>query len=489
MSSLACFYANQRGVRVVFSCIDDCVALNLISFSINWDSIRAQTTGGDYCNSETGLNEITILQCGECLEIADGQSFVKPLWSPAEVARSHLHHRVEFEDAAIALRDVTSACVTSWASLYDSVVLQFSGGFDSSVVLSVLAAMHDRPRITCVNFFSRASGDERRFARSMATPGVELVEVERDPFVDLRMFLRSTRTVRPVLNFSACTADPVNMRIAQERNAKVVFTGELGDNIFGHALGHEVITDYVQRFGIRPSLWGIAMDAAQLGRLSVWTALRRGLLGDLEWLSGRNWSLHRYLVRKKCGRLASDESLSSYEQELGRFIHPWMRDTADLPSGFFNLFSGLISITAASYDSPFASREACLLSAPLASQPLVELALTIPVHLHTYRGISRSLARRAFAHSLSDAVLNRGVGKGTPELWIRDTVERNRPFLKEALMDGVLVSKGFLDRKKVESLLSQEVNRANSYINEIFVQFYIEAWVRQWHQDCLEVAA
>jgi hypothetical protein len=46
MSAMACFYTSYRGVMLFFSSLEDCVHLNVCSFSINWDCVRAQAVGG-----------------------------------------------------------------------------------------------------------------------------------------------------------------------------------------------------------------------------------------------------------------------------------------------------------------------------------------------------------------------------------------------------------------------------------------------------------
>jgi asparagine synthase (glutamine-hydrolysing) len=155
----------------------------------------------------------------------------------------------------------------------------------------------------------------------------------------------------------------------------------------------------------------------------------------------------------------------------------------------FRLLLALVLTTSASFVSPFSEPDVSLLAAPLMSQPVVDLALRIPTYLHTHGGIDRSVGRHAFQQDLTDLVLNRGTGKGTPETWIRDAIASNRTFMREILLDGVLVRMGFLDKAKLEHLLSGEINKNMSYISEIFQQLYIEVWARQWDNNALKAVA
>jgi asparagine synthase (glutamine-hydrolysing) len=490
MSALSCHYMTLSGVCIYFSSIDDCLDICQRKLTINWPFIQAQTTRGDYLNNQTGLNEVTTLNCGECLVHVEGRVTTEIYWSPTEYARSHYETKMSFEDATSEYRRTVGSCVRSWASLHDSVLHQLSGGLDSSIVLACLLADHDRPGITCINFYSRGSGDERSQARSIANSnGLEMLENERDQSIDLRMFLTCARSVMPVLNFSACFCDPVLSRLSRANNATTVFTGELGDNVFGQGLSHEAVHEYRVREGINAGLFQTALNAARLGRKSVWSVLDSGLRDTASWVYGPHWSLYSFSRGKGDGRLAAIESLKDYESRLDSHLHPWFRNTSDAPPGLFRLILGLVLTTSASFDSPFLDKSATSISAPLGSQPLVELSLRTPSYLHIHAGLDRSVARCAFKSELPDVILNRGTAKGTPELWIKDTVQKNRAFLREVLLDGILVSKGYLDRTKLEDLLSGDVNRSSSYVSEVFQQLYIEAWARQWEATEQRAAA
>jgi asparagine synthase (glutamine-hydrolysing) len=119
---------------------------------------------------------------------------------------------------------------------------------------------------------------------------------------------------------------------------------------------------------------------------------------------------------------------------------------------------------------------------PLISQPVVEAALRIPGYLHCRLAQDRAVARAAFADVLPTEILNRGSGKGGPDLWAKDVVERNTEFLREFLLDGVLVQRGLLDRTKVDSALSPRIAKSTAMVGDIFAKLYIEAWVRKFQQ-------
>jgi asparagine synthase (glutamine-hydrolysing) len=117
---------------------------------------------------------------------------------------------------------------------------------------------------------------------------------------------------------------------------------------------------------------------------------------------------------------------------------------------------------------------------PFSSQPLIEAYATVPAGFHINSGQGGAVARRAFRRVLSQEVRQRGRSKGTPEIWLINTVERNRSFLRELLLDGILVKERILDRKKVESTTSREFGKSKISVAEIYIQLYIEAWLQRW---------
>jgi asparagine synthase (glutamine-hydrolysing) len=117
---------------------------------------------------------------------------------------------------------------------------------------------------------------------------------------------------------------------------------------------------------------------------------------------------------------------------------------------------------------------------PLASQPIVEACLKIASYLHLRDAQNRAVARAAFGDRLSPTVLHRGRGKGAPTVWVQEVIARNRAFLREYLLDGVLVQKGILDRRKVERVLAPNIDSPSGAISDVFAQLYVETWVRQW---------
>lgn len=111
---------------------------------------------------------------------------------------------------------------------------------------------------------------------------------------------------------------------------------------------------------------------------------------------------------------------------------------------------------------------------------MIEASLAIPSDLHLSGAQNAAVASRAFAPQLSSAVLQRGTAKGTPDLWLCDIIARHRAFLREILLDGLLIKERTLDKTRTEAALSGEVSRSKAQASAIIVQLYIESWLRRW---------
>jgi asparagine synthase (glutamine-hydrolysing) len=480
MGYLPCFHSDFSGVRVFYSDVQDFAALGLVRLSVNWDSLRAQASQQDHLTRETGINEITEVLSGECIEMRRGVWSRQAYWHPCTIAKSRIVEN--FEEASASLRSLTRACVGARASRYDSILHTLSGGIDSSIVLGCLAQAPSRPRITCLNKYSSLA-DERRFARSMARKwNVELIERQRDENVDLAIFRRCALTARPVLNFSACDTSRVTAELGREVQAQALFNGELGDNVFGSRLGSEVFAECASRHGFGGRLAEAALDVAHLGRVSIWNVLRQGMRVYRATRRARRWSATLFAHDPKHHRsdslLISDEAFAAHRKCADRFVHPWFEEIEGVPQGKFLLIYGLLVTTSSAYHAPFPSCDDLVVESPLMSQPIVEHALRTASDLNVRAGQDRAVARHAFAQDLSPLVLNRR-GKAGPAPWIKEVVARNVPFLRDVLLDGMLVKERILDARKIESLLARDIGRSTIHISQIFVQLYIECWLRR----------
>jgi asparagine synthase (glutamine-hydrolysing) len=282
------------------------------------------------------------------------------------------------------------------------------------------------------------------------------------------------------------------VRLARQLGATAIFNGELGDHVFGYAPGHEAVTEHVWRRDFGRGLFRAALDYAYLKRISLGRVVFRALRDGFRAAPSRHWSMNTYMRNtiKRDARArdyTSNEALEQYESQAERFLHPWLRDIDSVPPGRFWLIYAVINRTSTAYDQPFAAVGDPPIVSPLASQPLVESSLRIASSLHVHGGTDRAVARAAFTPELSQLVLGR-TGKGTPVGWISEVIDRNRDFLRETLLDGALVKEGILERKKLETVLGDQISTSRLAAPELIIHLYIEAWLRHWTPQNQSVA-
>jgi asparagine synthase (glutamine-hydrolysing) len=166
----------------------------------------------------------------------------------------------------------------------------------------------------------------------------------------------------------------------------------------------------------------------------------------------------------------------------GRFLHPWLKQSRRIAPGSHALLFGLIAVTSSTYHSPFSGSQEPVRVSPLVSQPLLEIALRMPTYLHCKFAQDRAVARTAFADVLPPEILQRGLGKGGPDLWLAEVIANNIGFLREFLLDGILAHRRLIDRTKLETVLSPRIAKSTVVAGDIFAKLYIEGWLRAWQQ-------
>jgi asparagine synthase (glutamine-hydrolysing) len=383
----------------------------------------------------------------------------------------------DVREAARLLREQTRDCVQAWASEHQSIVHLLSGGLESSIVLACFD-LRDSPtsspsRLACLNFHSPGSNtDERDYARlAAAHAGCEIVERPRISALSLEPLLHVRKSCIPGDNYFYLDGGRVESELAAEKRATALFSGYGGDQLFYQARARFAAAEYLSKHGIGPGLFTVALDAARVDRLSVWSVLREALAHGL---LGRRWSqrsdvgVKRALVNTDVIRdISRDESL----------VHPWLRAPARASSA--KIWHAYQLLFPYDFYHPLGSDSDPEPVTPLFSQPLVELVLRIPTWLLTLGGWDRALARRAFQHDMPRQIVTRRT-KGGREEHAKSILVRNIGFARDLLHDGRLVQAGILDKDRVVDVLSGRPTRTASSNVELYACLSVEAWLRQW---------
>lgn len=481
VEAFPCYYLRTRSVYVFFSDINDCESLGLGPFSVNWDYLRAHIFAGHLPPSElTALREICSVRPGECLEINRGQVTKVFYWKPFSIAAAE-----NIEDSARAadeLRQTAVQCAHAWSSGHTRILHRLSGGLDSNIVLACMRLSRPQPAITCLNYHSEGSdSDERVLARVGANAaGCNLVEQPRNSALRLEPILNLAKAPEPTFYIGFLEISQREADLASEVGATAISDGGGGDPLFYQARASFAAGDYVFRHGLRPSLFGIAYSAARLEHLSIGEVLRRSV--D-EGLRGRMWNPQKELTGRR--HFQCPDMFEGAERFL---TYPCADGIEAVPSGKRWHILGL-AYPFNFYD-PFGRENDPEQVHALMSQPLVELALRIPTYVLTHGGVwDRALARRAFSRDLPTEIAWRRT-KGGMEEHARALLLLNIEFIRETILNGVLVRMGLIDRSKVEAFLTLRPDSGSGGgMHEIFEYLNIEAWLSKMSSSACAVAA
>jgi len=466
--TLPCFRLQLDGVTLVFSWLEDALALvgALRRWAMNWDALKVCLQGGALSGRQTALEGVLQVLPGESIDLLRLDSEL--VWRAVDFARSPASFSAA--EASGLLREGVQACVDAWASCYDTLLVRLSGGVDSSILISCLAPARTAADVISINYHSRGSdSDERVYARlAAASAGRDLIERERDPGFRIGRVLSSARMCVPI-PYVGWMSGASDAQLATAYGAPAMFTGAGGDSLFYEFASWWPASDCLAAQGLSTGFLAAAMDAARLGRVSIWRAIG---------LAMKERVAPSAFERELTGTapFLAPEVRTGMEHRM-RFLHPSLQDAADIPIGKRVQTFGLLHPL--TYYNPFEREAAPELVNPLLSQPLVELCLRLPTYLLTQGGHGRALARQAFAADLPSQIVHRR-SKGGLEEHVKAILLSNLKEIRPLLLEGQLARRGLLDLPKVEAVLSGKTSALQGPVSQIHGLVAIEAWISRW---------
>jgi asparagine synthase (glutamine-hydrolysing) len=470
VNDMPCFTAQLGTVTLYFSHLQDYLDIKRAAPSIDWRYIEMHLVMAGH-SERTGISDVSEVRAGTCVEHFAGARMRNTYWDPLVVAQQE-----PFDcptTAASALRSATRLAVQSWAACHKGILINLSGGLDSSIVVASLGDFLDRPRITCANQFSAgAVSDERPFARLVAQMhDLPLIEEPRDSDLSLDGLLRIPRTARPENYVMRLERTRREAELARSVGASAVFCGSSGDEVFfSHASG-VAVADYMHRHGVDSRLIQIAINSAERENLSIWDVLTKGARAALRPQWDPLASYWRYQT------LLAPELQDSLRNQPSR-DRTWITSHRGASIGLLRY----IMTTSTGYEmfNPLGLPNDPEQVAPLFSQPVIEIGLRIPSYVFEYNGFDRALARLAFSKELPDLVLRRA-SKGMVEEHLESILFRNLTLARELVLDGELARRGYLNVANVEDVLSGHPSAKIEGISLMLSLLSTEAWLHQFH--------
>jgi len=435
--------------------------------ALDWDQIGAFVAVPTAATSLPLFDDVTAVRPGELLTLGPSAPTREAVWSAArfaqgapddlDVVRGELVRRVDL-------------AVDHLVGCHGKVVMELSGGLDSSILASALGATDHAHRVTnWLNYRdARPEADETAYASAVtARLGVPLTSAEKTlEVLDEDAFRELGPLPRPSIGGADAGRDRFETDLLRRANATGIVSGQGGDGVFFQFPTALVAADHLRggAAGLASTLWP---DVARRTRTSVWSVLREA------WAANRG--------RPQQPRVITTLLSPAWAALAPQIEHEWVTAARaeGLPVGKLLHIRG-IALTHI-YRMPSRRFEVADIVMPLFSQPVIELCLALPTPLLAGASYDRPFARATFAERLPKAVLDRRA-KGDLSAHVRRTVAASNTFLRSYLMDGCLCAAGLLDRDMLDRTLDDTnlMLGVGGLAGDVLNVAAVEAWVRYW---------
>ncbi|ADG11018.1 lasso peptide isopeptide bond-forming cyclase [Caulobacter segnis] len=405
------------------------------------------------------LTGLATIDPGAAVHGADGQER-SVLWTPAAVVRGARHRPWPSRQD---LRRTIDATVAALASDAGPIVCEISGGLDSAIVATSLAASGLGPQLT-VNFYGdQPEADERGYAQAVAERiGAPLRTLRREPFAfDETVLAAAGQAARPNFNALDPGYDAGLVGALEAIDARALFTGHGGDTVFYQVAASALAADL---------LGGAPCEGSRRARLEEVARRTRRSIWSLAWeaFSGRpsTVSIEGQLLRQEAERI----------RRVG-LTHPWVGGLSSVTPAKRQQIRALVSNLNAHGATGRAERARIV--HPLLAQPVVEACLAIPAPILSAGEGERSFAREAFADRLPPSIVGRR-SKGEISVFLNRSLAASAPFLRGFLLEGRLAARGLIDRDELAAALEPEAIVWKDASRDLLTAAALEAWVRHW---------
>jgi len=461
-STMPTLRATLGAVTLISSNIDLLLALG-VAPRIDWDFVAQHLAFPHLRGHRTGIAGVDEVVGGECLTVRRETSSRLSIWSPWHFASAD--HRIDDREAATdSVRHAILSSVAELAAPFRTIMIELSGGLDSSIVAAALGAAG--ARCVAVNLRTPdAEGDERRYARAVAArTGHRLIEDAVDADLDLTG-LAWSRTVRPGIPAMLKAADRRFLELAEREGCDAFFSGSGGDCVFAMPDAAAPVADRWLTAGGGLRFLRTAMAVAEVHDASLWRAVRRALRQAHQ--TPAPWPTASAFLRKEALPTRPDP-------------HPWLSEPDGVLPGTRAHVRAIVA-TLGHLDG-YARQSIAPSTYPLLSQPVIEACLHVPSWLWVDRGRDRAIARRAFRDLLPASVIDRRT-KGAMDGYCMRNYDRNRERLTTFLERGHLATAGLLDRVHVAEFLDRPPLRSDPRFYDLLPIIDCEVWLRTWLGD------
>jgi len=454
---VGCYHYVDAGHDIFMSDLDMARALRGTHFAIDDRALVRALSFPVYRNVKTAVAGVTEVLPGHAMVLEPGSMTIEPCWSPWNYT-----DRGDALDEPTRLREVIISAVEVAVRARSQVLLELSGGLDSSILAACLHQLGVRfSVVTYVPFGPK--GDERRFADAVAQaygcasfvryPSASSIDPTRSGAAHL---------ARPSARCFTQEFDRLGVELAREIGADLILNGGAGDGVLGYFSSAAPAVDRWRSEG--PS-WGLVETVRDI-------ASARGVAP-----STVTWAAIRQIPKRSSARQQEPDLsflVTSTTERIAPIYHPWLgRADVRLP-GKLSQIRSLAGIYG-HLEGTTRGLEVSLIY-PFMMQPVLETALSIPSWRSCAGGRDRAVARAAFAADLPDLVRLRR-SKGTFDGLTFDIFHHHRTTIADMLLDGHLSRMRIVDRNAIAAYFSRQAIPQSRDLNRLMALVDCEAWI------------
>lgn len=427
---------------------------------------------------------IAKLPPGQVAIYREGRLEVKPYWKP----NFNLETNPTQSEASEELSSLFESSVRLRMQSDVPLGAFLSGGTDSSIVVSQMQQLSDRPVQTFSIGFPVAEYDETKYAREVSEHlGTDHHELRVEPTaLDLLPKL-VWHYDEPFADSSAIPTYIVSQLARQ--HVTVALSGDGGDELFAGYDRYRAVR-FGSWFDRLPSGVRRAITADLWQRLPSSTRQKaisrraKRLLQGLAFSPGRRYLEWIAIFNEaRRGELYAEEFLASLPDHdpyafLGEAFSRSARRDAVTSTSLTDLVTYLpcdlmTKVDVASMAHGLECRQ------PLLDYRLVEFAASLPLHLKLRGRRSKRLLVDTFGHHLPQSVTRRRkMGFGVPlDRWFKEDLGS---YTREILLDKRSIDRGYFQTSAVEQLIGEHQQGVFDHSYRLWALLFLELWMREW---------